>query len=398
MSRLFWNNAIDVVGVGGQFWIFALSSDGEIIYKSWSGTAWQPSLLGWSSLGSGFVSAPSVAARNFTYEPARAQVDVVAVGVVPDRRGFRMVVYHKFWNGSAWQPQSGWDEIGDLGTAPTRPKYVTPAAITGLTGAHTVDVVAVGPTGEVLHRYLVSGVWQPASGWESLGSGVTSAPALAGVDAAPMGFNVFGVGASNNIVHKYWDGSAWHPSQTTWEDLGGSANKEFSVVTAAGMTSDVRFDVFGTNLVNPPAGNQLMHKAYLVAQPQSWQPLQQWEPVPGVDGFPIAVQSGVPLSRVDVFVTVDRVYHNFKPEFSGNWLSTWEDLGGGLVADIWVPAAAADCVYPAPETAQLHVAYIGRDGMQHKYYDSSGWHPSQSGWDSLGNGINNKGFFWGQTS
>ena len=170
------------------------------------------------------------------------------------RGRFQRIVFHRFWNGAAWEPQNGWEQVGELGTSFTSPGYVAPVAITGVTGPHTVDVVAVGGDGEVLHRYLVSGAWQPASGWESLGGVVSRPPAVAGVDGMPMLFNVFAVGTSNNILHKYWDGAAWNPSQTTWEDLGGSTNQAFSMVSAAGMDSDVRSDVFGINNLNPPPG------------------------------------------------------------------------------------------------------------------------------------------------
>ena len=139
-----------------------------------------------------------------------------------------------------------------------------------------------------------------------------------------------------------------------------------------------------------------MHKSYLVMQPQSWQPVQQWEAIGAIEGYPVAVESGTPLNRRDVFATGRTVWHNFQPEYGGNWLANWEDLGGGEPANWMVPAAAADCVYPGSQPPQLHVAYIGATGMQHKYYDANGWHPSQSGWNRIGNGMNNQGFYWGQ--
>ena len=33
--------------------------------------------------------------------------------------------------------------------------------------------------------------------------------------------DIFGLGTNNEMFHKAWDGSAWRPSPTDWEPLGG---------------------------------------------------------------------------------------------------------------------------------------------------------------------------------
>jgi hypothetical protein len=161
MARLLWNKAIHVVGVGGQFWIFAISPDRQLIYKYWDGAAWQPSLTGWASLGNDFtcISAPSAAARTFSVP----QLDVVVVGIVNQSGNrFAQAVMRKFWNGSAWEPQTGWDQVGVLADQPPRlhgspDPWVQPVAMTAIDGPNQVDVVAVGAGGEMLNRYLAGG-------------------------------------------------------------------------------------------------------------------------------------------------------------------------------------------------------------------------------------------------
>src|SRR5215471_10588960 len=108
MARAPLGKAIDVVGVGGQFWIFAIGSDRQMIYKYWDGSAWQPSQTDWEPLGGNFVSPPSAAARNFTYTPAQSQLDVIGVSS-------KGALYHKYWDGTEWQPsQLGWDDLGAM--------------------------------------------------------------------------------------------------------------------------------------------------------------------------------------------------------------------------------------------------------------------------------------------
>jgi hypothetical protein len=372
--------AIDVVGVGGQFWIFALGSDSQMIYKYWDGSAWQPSQTDWEPLGGNFVSPPSAAARNFTYTPAESQLDVVGVS----NKG---VLYHKYWDGSEWQPsQIGWDDLGPLPVP-----FAHPPAISGLEGPHLVDIVAVGNDGQAYHKYLDGGTWRPSGMWEALG-GLIGRPAVAGLDIAAfnMGFNIFGINSGGGrMEHKYWDGAVWQPSQTGWEDLGGN----FVNVASRGMSSNVQFDVFG---IGNPSG--LFHKWF---DSNGWQPSPtEWESL-GIDfdylaGNPAVVQLGDPFNRVDVFVGGLRsVVHNFRGYFGGSWLPNWEVLAGNN--DYFGCAPEADGVYPAPSTAILHVACIGElNGpsgytMLHKTFDSNGWHPSPTDWENVGNGLGNQG-------
>ncbi len=36
--------------------------------------------------------------------------------------------------------------------------------------------------------------------------------------------DIFALGTDNSMYHKAWDGSAWQPSMTNWEALGGTFN------------------------------------------------------------------------------------------------------------------------------------------------------------------------------
>ena len=36
--------------------------------------------------------------------------------------------------------------------------------------------------------------------------------------------DIFGLGTDDQMYHKAWDGSAWWPSETGWQPLGGKFN------------------------------------------------------------------------------------------------------------------------------------------------------------------------------
>jgi hypothetical protein len=183
-----------------------------------------------------------------------------------------------------------------------------------------------------------------------------------------------GLGTDNQMYHKYWDGSAWHPSQTAWEPLGG---KFVSAPAAAGMTSNVQFDIVGLG-----TDNQMYHKDFTNSTLQ-WSPSQTgWEGLGGVfASVPAIVESGSPLDRVDVFAlgTDNQMYHRSKSYFGG-WDSGWEALGGTFTS-----APATDWVYLGNNISGVHVVATGTDNqMYHKYFDGSTWRPSQTGWEGLG--------------
>ncbi len=385
MSFRILQKAIDVVGVGGQFWIFALAADGHMVYKYRDGQAWQPSQTGWESLGGKFISPPSCSARSFTYLGREAQIDVVAVGEASGRsHSYRQVLFHRLWDGSKWNPTNEWENLGPLPTASPNIGFAHPVAIAGVDGGpNLVDIVAVGGDNHAYHTYVSGslanpGAWQP---WENLGGNVARAPAVAGMEGA---FNlagqvlcVFGIDGNQHVIQKYTDGSAWRPSQTTWADLDDS--EAFYSVASGGVTN-IQLDVLGTT-GGPQSG--LFHKVYNVGGNASgWTPSQSWQLVGSDDfllGRPVVVETGSPLNRLDVFVGQR---HNYLPMYQGNWLPQWDLVGGDVGIDCVLGAAA---VYSAPDTVRLHVAGIemaDNRRMLHMFSDGNGWQPNR--WESIG--------------
>lgn len=48
--------------------------------------------------------------------------------------------------------------------------------------------------------------------------------AISAVSWSANRLDIFGLGTNNEMFHKYWNGSAWGPSPTGWEALGGIFN------------------------------------------------------------------------------------------------------------------------------------------------------------------------------
>ena len=356
--------AIGAVGTGpglagAAFWVFGLGTNNEMFCKFWDGTAWHPSQSGWESLGGQFVSPPVVALRG------PWSFDIVGLGT--DNQ-----MYHKYWDGSAWHPsQTGWEALGG--------EFVSPPAISGFEAPAPFGpiVLGVGTDNQMQYKYFDGAAWHPSqTGWNSLGGLFVSPPAVAGLDIANLKFNVFGLGANNSMLHRYWDGTSWQPAN--WEPLGGLFASE---PAAAGMTSDIQLDVVGL-----APNNQMFHKGYVVSSDSWVPPSTDWEPISANFGVfvsvPAIVESGVTLNRIDVFAlgADNSMFHNSKPYFGGAGWAGWAALGG-----VFNCAPAAAYVSSSQTTGAVHVVCLGTDNqMYHKYFDGSAWHPSMTGWEAIG--------------
>jgi hypothetical protein len=330
-----------------------------MFYKFWDGAAWHPSQDGWESLGGGFASPPVVALRG------PWSFDIVGLGT--DNR-----MYHKYWDGSAWHPsQTGWEALGgEFVSTPALSGFEAPAPFSPI-------VLGVGTDNQMYYKYFDGTVWHPSqTGWNSLGGLFVSPPAVAGLDITKLTFNVFGLGTNNEMLHRYWDGTAWQPAN--WEPLGGVFA---SAPEAAGMTSNIQFDVVGLG-----SNNQMFHKVYDQSTDSWVPPGTAWEPISANWGVfvsgPAIVESGVTLNRVDVFGlgSNNSMFHNSKPYFGGTGWAGWEALGGTFNC-----APAAAYVSTSPTTGAVHVVGLGTDNhMYHKYFDGATWHPSIADWESIG--------------
>jgi len=185
-------------------------------------------------------------------------------------------------------------------------------------------------------------------GWESLGGGLTSAPAVC--SWAPGRLDCFVRGGDNALWHKWFD-NGW----SGWESLGGGLTSEPTAVS----WSSGRIDVFVRG-----GDNAMWHKWYQ----NGW---SGWESLGGGLTSAPAVSSWA-AGRLDCFVRGgdNALWHKW---YQNGW-SGWESLGGGLTSD---PAAVSW------SNGRIDVFARGGDNaLWHKWYQG-GW----SGWESLGGGL-----------
>jgi Pro-kumamolisin, activation domain/Repeat of unknown function (DUF346) len=236
--------------------------------------------------------------------------------------------------------------------------------------ANRLDIFGLGTDHAMYHKAWNGSAWLPSStGWEGLGGlfsySYESPPAVAAWAANRL--DVFDLGTDNQMYHKYWDGSKWGPSPTGWEALGGVFTSPPSAV-AWGAN---RLDIFGLG-----TDRQMYHKYWNGSQ---WGPSPTgWEALGGVfTSPPSAVAWGA--NRLDIFgLGTDRqMYHKYwNGSQWGPSATGWEALGGVFSS----PPAAVSW---APN--RLDIFGLGTDfQMYHKYWDGSKWGPSATGWEALG--------------
>ena len=87
--------------------------------------------------------------------------------------------------------------------------------------ADRLDVFHVGTDRAVYHKWWDGTAWYPsATGWERLGGVAVGAPTA--IAWEPNRLDVFHVGRDRAVYHKWFGSGAWGPSLTGWERLGGS--------------------------------------------------------------------------------------------------------------------------------------------------------------------------------
>jgi hypothetical protein len=258
-------------------------------HKSWDGSAWGPSQTGWEALGGTFTSPPAVASW------ASNRLDIFGLGTDSQ-------MYHKACKsfsrhssqapllltststpgtGSAWSPsQTDWEALG--GTFNSPPSVVS-------WGNNRLDIFGLGTDNQMYHKACKSSpkhssqvpllliaistpgtgsAWSPSqTGWEAIGGTFNSDPASVSWSANRL--DIFGLGTDNQMYHKAWNGS-WSPSQTGWEAVGGT----FTSAPAVDSYSRNRLDVFGLG-----TDKQCYHKSY---NGRSWSPSGTgWEAIGG---------------------------------------------------------------------------------------------------------------------
>jgi N,N-dimethylformamidase len=180
--------------------------------------------------------------------------------------------------------------------------------------------------------------------------------------------NLLAVAADGKLYTKWWDGGAWGPSITEWQDLGGNfADTPEAVAWAPDHISLMGID---------PTG----HLQYKWLDGNEWNPsLTELVDLGGqLEGQPRAVAWG--RNRLDIFARgLDgKIYVKWWDGASwGPSTNGWQDMGDDVMHGS--PAAIAW------QGDHLSVAVVGQDGrLKYKWWDGSSWNPSLTDWVDMG--------------
>jgi hypothetical protein len=233
-------------------------------------------------------------------------------------------------------------------------------------GANRLDLFVLGTDRAMYHKWWNGSAWGPSiTGYESMGGICTSVP-----QAVSWGTNrldVFVTGTDSALYHKWWNGSAWGPSITGYEAMGGIIVGDPRVVSWGPDRLDVL--VLGTD-------RALYHKWW---NGSAWGPsITGYERLGGVCMSQPEVVSWGP-NRLDVFVLgTDRaLYHKWWDGSAWGPSSTgYERLGGTCIS---APRAVAW----GPN--RLDIFVVGTDNaLYHKWWDGAQWGPSLDGFERMG--------------
>ena len=240
----------------------------------------------------------------------------------------------------------------------------TPAVASRASGS--LDIFGIGLGGGMWHKAWASGAWTPSeTGWQNLGGSFVTRPAACSWGSDRV--DVFAVGPDGAMLHKAWVKGAWQPSETGWENLGG----QFAGAPAACSWGPNRLDVFAVG------SDQVMwHKWWSNG---AWHPSPTgWHNLGGQFTRPPAACSWAP-DRLDI---VGRgvngaIWH--KAWGNGKWTPSeagWENLGGQFTSGPTICSWGPN---------RLDIFGLGLDrGVWHKAWTNGTWSPAGTGWESLG--------------
>ena len=87
-------------------------------------------------------------------------------------------------------------------------------------GANRIDAFVLGSDRALYHKWWNGAAWGPSlTGYENMGGVCTSRPRVTAW--GPNRLDVFVTGTDSALYHKWWNGSAWGPSLTGYENMGG---------------------------------------------------------------------------------------------------------------------------------------------------------------------------------
>jgi hypothetical protein len=234
--------------------------------------------------------------------------------------------------------------------------------------SNRLDIVTTGLDSGVHHKWWDGAAWGPSiTDWQDLGGQarmLLRRPKV--VSWSQDRLDILARGLDGACYHKWWDGASWGPSVTDWQYLGGEFGGD---VTAVSWAPD-RLDIFCRGL-----DGHLYHKWW---DGNSWGPgplVTDWQSLGGIIAGNPACVSWAP-GRLDAFARgLDGgIYHQWS---SGgqNW-SGFQPLGGQMAGSPTVVSWAPD---------RLDIFCRGLDGsVNHKWWDGAAWGPSVTDWQSLG--------------
>ena len=267
------NNRVDIFGIG---------ADHQLYHNYWdNGSGW---LSPWQhvALPSGVTPAGGPGASANLAQPNR--LDDYIIGTDGN-------CYHQDW-------QSGWSAWQSLGHPSSTTLVGTPSASSWAPGR--VDVYCKGADNAVYRNYWTASTgW---AGWIAQGGSIVGDPAS--VTWAANRLDAYVLGTDNQIWHQYWNGSAFVPSQTTWQqDLPETTAQYGLGITTWGVN---RQDIF----VN--TGSTIAHNWYNGSWNGNWNETHT-PPVTPVSA-PSASSWGV--DRIDVIVlgSDGKCYHTYYGE------------------------------------------------------------------------------------
>lgn len=343
LAAISWGyNRMDVFG--------SHPSTGEISHKWFDGYQWGPSVDGLESLGGiKFASAPSAVSWGAD------RTDIFAIGSLANSQ-----LYHKYWDGHSWQPaEMDWEGLGgDLHDQ--FPLAVTSWAVDRL------DVFGIGQDGELYHKYWDGSVWNPSGDQlERLAPDFEFNSGAAAVSWGHNRIDVFAIGAEENMVHIYWDGSQW----SEIEDFGGSFHGHTAPTAIARAKN--RLDVFAVDRYS----DTLAHKYWDGSQWSDWGAL---------GGKDLDLQGTVAATswgenRMDLVALGGDGQYYYKFWDGHQWnpsVSDWYPKNGSFVSS---PAMVS-----WGENRLDIYGVDSEDQLGHQTWYGSGWYPAEDKWEKLG--------------
>jgi hypothetical protein len=236
-------------------------------------------------------------------------------------------------------------------------------------GANRLDAFVVGTDSALYHKWWNGSAWGPSfTGYENMGGTLACAPEV--VAWGPNRLDVFVVGMNSALYHKWWNGSAWGPSLTGYENMGGTIIGQPKAVS----WGPNRLDVFVTG-----TDSALYHKWW---NGSAWGPsLTGYENMGGtIISDPEVVCWGP--NRIDIFVvgTNGNLFHKWwNGSAWGPSLTGYENMGGNIIGRPKVVSWGPN---------RLDIFVVGTDrALYHKWWNGSAWGPSLTGYENMGGTI-----------